>query len=204
MIPGNPVVGSTVLRRPAIQSPNFVTTVSGWSINADGSAEFNNLTIRGTFQGINYVLNSSGAFFYSPSEAAGNLIASVAPANGTDAFGNHYLQDLATYTGASACQMTGSDIDFYNGSLAGGWALTSQIVVDSSGNMSVTAGAAMTIFANTGTVDISATSGVTIGGSATTGNQNTSGNTSGPSGTVNSFPAAGPNHTHAYIHNHNL
>ncbi len=44
----NPVVGGTTLIRPAIQSPNFVTTVSGWSINIDGSAEFNNVAIRGT------------------------------------------------------------------------------------------------------------------------------------------------------------
>lgn len=42
------LVGGVVLRRPAIQSPNFVTGVSGWSINIDGSAEFNNGTVRGT------------------------------------------------------------------------------------------------------------------------------------------------------------
>lgn len=42
------LVGGTVLRRPAIRSPNFVTGVSGWSINIDGSAEFQNATIRGS------------------------------------------------------------------------------------------------------------------------------------------------------------
>jgi hypothetical protein len=47
MQPGDPVVGGTVLRRVAIQSPNFVHLVSGWSINQDGSAEFNGLTING-------------------------------------------------------------------------------------------------------------------------------------------------------------
>lgn len=48
MIPGNPVVGSTILRRPAIASPGYVAGSAGWSVNADGSAEFNNVTTRGT------------------------------------------------------------------------------------------------------------------------------------------------------------
>ena len=48
MMPGNPVVGGSVLRRPAIQSPNYVAGVSGWSVNADGTAEFNSVTVRGT------------------------------------------------------------------------------------------------------------------------------------------------------------
>ena len=88
-MPGNPVVGGTVLRRPAIQSPNFVTTVSGWTINADGSAEFNNLTIRGTFSGTDYILSAAGLFLYSGTPAAGNLIASIAPASVTaDSFAN--------------------------------------------------------------------------------------------------------------------
>ena len=89
MMPGNPVVGGTVLRRPAIQSPNFVTTVSGWTVNADGSAEFNNLTIRGTFDGTDYILSATGFFLYSGTPASGNLIASIAPVSTTaDSFAN--------------------------------------------------------------------------------------------------------------------
>lgn len=49
MQPNNPIVGGTVLRRPAIQSPNYVAGSTGWAIVVDGSAEFNNLTARGTF-----------------------------------------------------------------------------------------------------------------------------------------------------------
>lgn len=45
MTPENPIVGSITLRRPAIQSPDFVAGVSGWSINADGSAQFNNVIL---------------------------------------------------------------------------------------------------------------------------------------------------------------
>lgn len=47
MQPNDPIVGSSTLRRPAIQSPNFVAGVAGWAINADGSAEFTDLTISG-------------------------------------------------------------------------------------------------------------------------------------------------------------
>lgn len=42
------VVGGITLIRPAIQSPDYLAGVRGWTINDDGSAEFNNVTIRGT------------------------------------------------------------------------------------------------------------------------------------------------------------
>jgi hypothetical protein len=44
-----PPVAGVVLVRSAIQSPNYVTTISGWTINQDGSAEFNNILVRGDF-----------------------------------------------------------------------------------------------------------------------------------------------------------
>jgi hypothetical protein len=43
----NPVVGGTTLIREAIHSPNYVQGVSGWTINRDGSAEFNDALFRG-------------------------------------------------------------------------------------------------------------------------------------------------------------
>lgn len=48
------------------------------------------------------------------------------------------------------------------------------------------------------------TSGVNGGGSGSleVGPADNGGTTSGPSGTVSSFPAAGPNHTHAMSHQH--
>jgi hypothetical protein len=46
--PENPAFGATVLRLPAMQSPNYVTEVSGWFIGQDGSVEFNNAVFRGT------------------------------------------------------------------------------------------------------------------------------------------------------------
>ncbi len=44
----NPIVAGSTLVRPAIRSPDYVPGVSGWSINRDGTAEFNNINIRGS------------------------------------------------------------------------------------------------------------------------------------------------------------
>lgn len=83
----NPVVGGVKLIREAIQSPNYVTGVSGWTINRDGSAEFNNVTIRGSLvvtgnvQSSNFVAGASGwrlesngnAQFYGTTTLGGNV-----------------------------------------------------------------------------------------------------------------------------------
>lgn len=45
---GNSILAGTKLVREAISSPNFVSNVSGWSVNKDGTAEFSNLIARGT------------------------------------------------------------------------------------------------------------------------------------------------------------
>lgn len=94
----NPITGGQgALVRPAIKSPDYVPGVSGWSINRDGTAEFNDLTIRGTFNGNDFILNTSGFFLYSGTPAAGNLVASAAPTAGTDEFGNEYGAGFCTY-----------------------------------------------------------------------------------------------------------
>lgn len=43
----NPILGGTALVRQAINSPLYIPGVQGWSINRDGSAEFNNASLRG-------------------------------------------------------------------------------------------------------------------------------------------------------------
>ncbi len=40
-------VAGQYLVRPAIKSPNYVASTTGWAINADGTAEFNSLQING-------------------------------------------------------------------------------------------------------------------------------------------------------------
>lgn len=88
----NPIVGGTVLRIPAIQSPNFVSGVSGWTINADGTAQFNQLTI---------IVQVSGAalLIYNGAAGLGNLIGSWAAVAGTDSFGNAYPAGISANQG---------------------------------------------------------------------------------------------------------
>lgn len=94
----NPIVGGGgALVYPSIHSPDYVPGVSGWSINKDGSAEFDDLTIRGTFEGTDFEISSAGIFIYSGTPAAGNLIASIASAAGSDRFGNAYVQGIGSY-----------------------------------------------------------------------------------------------------------
>lgn len=44
----NPPIAGVTLVRPAIQSPNYVLGSAGWSINRDGTVEFNSGTFRGS------------------------------------------------------------------------------------------------------------------------------------------------------------
>jgi hypothetical protein len=46
---GNPVVGGQggELIRESIKSPNYVANVQGWAVFRDGTADFNNVTVRG-------------------------------------------------------------------------------------------------------------------------------------------------------------
>jgi hypothetical protein len=99
----NPLTGQNgALIYQQIKSPNFSVGISGWKIAKDGSAEFNNLTIRGTFFGTNFIINSSGIFIYSGTPAAGNLILSLAGAAGVDSFGNTYSQGLTAGASGTA------------------------------------------------------------------------------------------------------
>ena len=43
----NPVVGALALIRKAIRSPNYQPGTEGWTVNQDGSAEFNDVVVRG-------------------------------------------------------------------------------------------------------------------------------------------------------------
>lgn len=54
----DPLVAGTILIREAIRSPNYAAGSAGWTINADGTAEFNNITARGTV----YVSGDDGAY----------------------------------------------------------------------------------------------------------------------------------------------
>jgi hypothetical protein len=105
----NPVVGGTTLVRPAVRSPNYIAGSQGWSVNQDGSAEFNDLTLRGTFVGTDWIQNDNGLFFYSGTPGAGNLVGSWAQADGTDAFGNTYLAGITVTGPNGTVQMSPDD-----------------------------------------------------------------------------------------------
>jgi hypothetical protein len=64
------IVGGTVLRIPAIQSPNYVPGVSGWIIRQDGSAEFT----AGTFRGSIEVGSLTGQHFIVNNTTTGDVI----------------------------------------------------------------------------------------------------------------------------------
>lgn len=98
------VVGGVTLVRPAIQSPDYVTGVSGWAIKIDGSAEFNDVVIRG-----GTTVGGTG-LYYDGTPAAGNLIMSISADGGTDAFGNDYVDGMTVYdsSGSSVQVRAGS------------------------------------------------------------------------------------------------
>lgn len=91
-----PVNNQGQLVRTQIQSPNYVPNTSGWTINKDGSAQFNNLTVTGgtTEQGT--------SLYYIGAPAAGNLFLSIANVGGTDSFGNTYVDGIGIYSAAGA------------------------------------------------------------------------------------------------------
>jgi hypothetical protein len=89
----NPPVGlNGIITRNSFQSANYVPGVSGWAIFKNGNAEFNNLTVRGSFFGQNFEIQPAGIFVYDGTPALGNLICAITgtSASGTDRFGNVY------------------------------------------------------------------------------------------------------------------
>lgn len=66
----NPPIAGVTLVRPAIQSPNYVLGSAGWSINRDGSVEFN----QGTFRGSVSIGNLTGQHAILANSATGDPI----------------------------------------------------------------------------------------------------------------------------------
>lgn len=64
----NPITGATgALVRPSVHSPNYIPDETGWTINKDGTAEFADLTVRGT---IVVESTNDGVFVYAYFPAA--------------------------------------------------------------------------------------------------------------------------------------
>lgn len=98
----NSILAGLTLIREAIRSQNYSAGVSGWSIDADGSAEFNDITIRdGT-------VISGSAFYYNPAPGPGNLILSIAAEPGTDEYGNAYPAGITWFDSAGTLNGSGT------------------------------------------------------------------------------------------------
>lgn len=89
------------------------------------------------FVGNDFIINTSGYFLYSGTPAAGNLIASIAPApgGGVDTFGNNYVQGAASYSSNLASALTAGSLTTYSGSLALGWNPRAVVVTNSFGDL---------------------------------------------------------------------
>jgi len=85
------VGGIGTLIRQYIQSSNYVPGVSGWTINKDGSAEFNSATFRGVI----IITNTGQLFIYAAAPAAGNLLVALSGSAGVDPYGNIYQAGLS-------------------------------------------------------------------------------------------------------------
>lgn len=113
---GNPILGGIKLIRAAIQSPNYVAGSVGWSVNQDGSSEFNNVTVRGT------VIDSE-SFIYDPSPGTGNLLASISPGvSGNpflDQYGNLVIPGVTSYNTVDTSYATLFDDSFEAGTISG-------------------------------------------------------------------------------------
>lgn len=209
---------SEVSRRAVIIGGLVVATFPGMGGTPDMPAGYIRPDLPGVSAGSNnivvarrvIIIGSGGELLvYSPSAGAGNLRESIASAAFIDQYGNHGVSDTASYGSNVASALHGGFIQFYNGSLAAGWTSASSVSDDGSGDLFLAPAAGKIVKANLNTLDdgfgnATITGTLSVNGSTSTGAGDNGGVTSGPSGTVNAFPAAGPNHTHAELHHHPL
>lgn len=128
-----------------------------------------------------------GVYSYSPSPGAGNLIATAGIAMaGVDGYNNNVLPGNSTYSGSFATSLNAGFINFYTGSLAGGWTFQANIEISLAGELILqAANALVSDNLEVGTnlqVDAAATIGTTLTVNGST--------ISGPSVTSLSIPSA--------------
>src|SRR6185437_4875324 len=104
------------VRAPGTGESVIVEQVESELVATDLSGEIPQLEIDATsFVGDDFVINSDGAFFYSATPAAGNLVASISSSSGTttDDYGNSVIQGLVAYGGTLAGQLFNSVLAFF-------------------------------------------------------------------------------------------
>lgn len=151
-----------------------------------------------------------GIFTYSTRPpAAGTLIESSSVATaGVDAFGNHFVTGHASYAGNFATSLNAGFIQFYTGSLAGGWTATGSIEADTLGDIAILAAGGRSVITLNNTLD-DGSGNATIAANLTVSTINGSSNTG--TGLPAGVPTGGPNggvfagHTHDFDgHTHPL
>lgn len=147
---------------------------------------------------------ATGVFVYAAgaTPGPGNLITSVTNSDGTDAYGNNYLQGTASYDDANgiATQVDSGAMAMYTGSLAGGWTLKAQIFISPGGTIELITSSGV-ITANN-TLDNGA-GNMTVNGHLTlafplnvAGSSATAGLTNGTINGTSGGASAGTAHTH--------
>lgn len=86
-VPGGAIQANSISANQIIAGIVIAGIINGTIVNA---ATFNGSLFNGT----DFMINSNGAFFYSGTPAAGNLLFSIANAAGTDPHGNTYLEGI--------------------------------------------------------------------------------------------------------------
>ena len=124
----------------SFQSPDFETGVSGWQVGKDGSAEFNNVTVRGTVESGRFIGTGEGLEFilYSGVPAANNVIASSCSAAAVDSEGNAILAGSVVYDLDVSLQLdpsTASVRTYVNSDVQQGtWSQTGQLTLSPDGS----------------------------------------------------------------------
>lgn len=98
------LAAGVVLVRPALMSPNYSPGAAGWVVNADGSAELNNVVIRGG------TTVSGTSLYYNGTPGPGKLILSISATAGTDAYGNSYPAGVQWKDTAGTLGIAGTDL----------------------------------------------------------------------------------------------
>jgi hypothetical protein len=144
-----PVAAVTIQAYPVRYSRPLIVSLASQAGTDDYGNSFPEgiLATAGVIEGPEIIAYGTGSVFlaYSPSPGAGNMITSIAPGFGSDAYGNAYLPGTTSYfnTGASlyfALSMASGAIAWYTSTTeAGPWTIVNSIGFSSTGEMFLSA-----------------------------------------------------------------
>ena len=128
----NEVAPGGVLIVPSIHSPGYVTDVSGWSVNQDGTAQFNGISLEGgTISGPDWTLDDSGLFMYGYNASPGYTPAQVGFGAGMASYTMATISAMETGIGRHLDLL----VDWKNWDASTGWPVPSYL--SSIGNRSL-------------------------------------------------------------------